>query len=183
MRRYCSCTVDTRVGKGVRAPRTEAVRVSFARMPAVKTTVANTVAQGSKLLEDGCCGLDAIDHILRSLCRGLRKANPAAVMQTLQNLVVPQGTPFPVLLGELRLLVSCVRCVGQVAPEDDTMQLAIKTSIDDESASLSAQIVAGRDLRPVPLDNVDDMFSALDDLSLNQTAGCVSSPQNGGGGR
>ena len=61
------------------------------------------------------------------------------MIQALHKLF-PQGTPFSVFLGELRLLVSNVRCVGQVAPEDGNMQLAIKTSIDDKFASLSAQI-------------------------------------------
>ena len=101
----------------------KSVRVSSPQAPDVKTLVATAFTQGSKLMEDGCCGHDAFDHIIRALCRGLSKTSPAEVMQTLQNLVVPQGTPFSAFLGELRLLVSNVRCVGQVAPEDGTMEL------------------------------------------------------------
>ena len=85
------------------------------------------------------------------------------------------------LLGELRLLVSNVRRVEQVAPEDGTMQLAIKTNIDDYFTFLTAQGFAGRTLRSVPFDNVDDLLNALDDLLLNQTVACTSSRQNGGG--
>ena len=48
--------------------------------------------------------------------------------------------------GELRLLVSNVRCSGQVAPDDGTMQLAIKTAIDEQFASLGAQIFSGRNM-------------------------------------
>ena len=80
------------------------------------------------------------DLILRVLCRRLSKASPAAVMQTLQNFVVPAGTLFSALMGDLRLLVPNVRCVGQVAPDDGAMQLTTKTNIDDNYASLGAQI-------------------------------------------
>ena len=86
-----------------------------------------------------------LQHNFRSLCRGLSRATPTAVMQALQNLVVPVGIPFSVYLSELRLLVGNVRCIGHVAPEDGTMQIAIKTGIDDQFAGLSAQIFAGRE--------------------------------------
>ena len=81
-----------------------------------------------------------LQHIIRSLCRGLSRATPAAVMQALQKLVVPVGAPFSVYLSELRLLVGNVRCIGHVAPEfsDGTMQIAIKTGVDDQFARLSA---------------------------------------------
>lgn len=59
-------------------------------------------------------------------------------MQTLQNVVVAQGTAFSEFVSELGLLVSNVRCVGRVEPEDGTMQPAIKTSADNQFASLSA---------------------------------------------
>ena len=101
-------------------------------------------------------------------------------MQALQNLVAPHGTPFSVYQGELRLLVSNVRCSGQVAPDYGTMQLAIKTSIDDQFASLSAQIFSSRNMRTVPFSNVDELLVALDDLSLNQTVASHSTRIRGG---
>ena len=55
----------------------------------------------------------------------LSRATPVAVMQALQNLVVPVGTPFSSYLSEMRLLVGNVRCVGHVAPEDGAMQTVI----------------------------------------------------------
>lgn len=61
------------------------------------------------------------------------------------------------------------------------MQVAIKTGIEDRFASLNAQISAGRAMRPVPFDNVHDLLSALDDLSLNQTVASPSSRLTGGG--
>ena len=91
--------------------------------------IADAFAQGSRLQDEGRRGPDVLQHIIRSLCRGLSRATPAAVMQALQNLVVPVGTPFSVYLSELRLLVGNVRCIGHVAPEDGTMQIAILSLI------------------------------------------------------
>ena len=90
-------------------------------------------------------------------------------MLALQTLVVPHGTPFSVYQGERGLLVSNFRCSGQVAPDDGTMQLAIKTSIDKQFASLSAHNFSGRNMPTVPFSDVDELLPALDDLSLNQT--------------
>ena len=85
--------------------------------------------------------------------------------------------------GELRLLVSNFGCSGQVAPDDGTMQLATKTSIDDQFASLGAQIFSGRNVRTVPFSDVDELLAALDDLSLNQTVASHSTRIRGGGGQ
>ena len=79
-----------------------------------------------------------MQYIIRSSCRGLSKATPAAVMQALRNLVMPVGTPFSVYVTELRLLLANVRSVGHVAPEDGTLQIAIKTGVDDQFAGLSS---------------------------------------------
>ena len=71
-----------------------------------------------------------LQHIIRSLCRGLSRATPAAVMQALQNLVAPVETPFSVCVSELRLLVGNVRSIGHVAPDDGTMQIAFEKGVD-----------------------------------------------------
>ena len=144
------------------------------------TLVTDAFAQSGKLLDAGQNVQEVFDHILRALCRGLSRASPATVMQALQNLVVPHRTPFSVYQGELRLLVSNVRCSGQVAPDDGTMQLAIKMSIDDQSASLNAQIFLGRNMRTVPFSDVDELLAALDDLSLNQAVASHSTRIRGG---
>ena len=88
--------------------------------------------------------------------------------------------PSRVYQGELRLLVSNVRCSGQVAPDDETMQLAVKTSLNDQFASLSAQIGSGRNMRTVPFSDVDKLLAALDDLSQNQTVASRSTRIRGG---
>ena len=71
--------------------------------------------------------------------------------------------------------------MGPIAPVDGTLQLAIKTSIDDQYAPLRAQIFAGRNMSTVPFDDVDELMRALDDLSLNQSVASQSSRRNGGG--
>ena len=83
--------------------------------------------------------------------------------------------------GGLKMLVSSVRCTGQVAPDDGTMQVAIKTSIDDQLASPGAQSFAGRNMQTVPFSNIDNLLTALADLSLNQTVASHSTRANGGG--
>ena len=94
------------------------------------------------------------------LCTHRSTATPTVVMQALQNLVVPAGTPFSTYLSELRLSLGNVRCVGSVAPEDGTLQIAIKTGVDDQFAGLGAQIFAGRNLRTLPFNSVDELMGS-----------------------
>ena len=83
-------------------------------------------------------------------------------------------------LSELRLLVGNVRCIGHVAPEDGTMRIVIKTGVDDQFAGLSAQFFAGRNMRTLPFDSVDELMGSLEDLSLNQTRATASVRLAGG---
>ena len=151
-----------------------AVRAASPQAPSLKAMVSAAFKQGGRLQDEGHSGPDVLQYVIRTLCRGLSKATPAAVMQALQNLVVPAGTPFCTYLSELHLLVENVRSIGHVAPEDGTMQTAIKTGVDDQYAGLSAQIFAGRNLRALPFDTVDELMLSLDDLALNQTRATAS---------
>ena len=92
--------------------------------------IADAFAQRSRVQAEGRRGPDVLRHIMLSLCRGLSRSTPVAVMQATQNLVVPVGTPFNVYLSELRLLVASFRCIGHVAPDDGSMQIAIKTGVE-----------------------------------------------------
>ena len=83
-------------------------------------------------------------------------------------------------MSELRLLVGNGRCIGHVAPEDGTMQIAIKTGVDDQFAGLSAQIFAGGNMRALPFDSVEELMGSLEDLSLNQTKASASVRLAGG---
>ena len=60
------------------------------------------------------------------------------------------------------------------------MQIAIKTGVDDQFAGLSAQIFAGRNMRALPFDSVDELMGSLEDLSLNQTRATSSVRLAGG---
>ena len=146
-----------------------AVRSASPQAPAIKSMIVDAFSQGERLQKENRLGPDLLQHIIRCLCRGLSRATPAAVMQALQNLVVPVGTPFSSHLSEMNLLVGNVRCIGHVAPEDGTMQIAIKTGVHDQCAGLSAQFFTGRNLRALPFDSVDDLMESLEDLALNQT--------------
>ena len=143
-----------------------ALRPTSPQAPSIKSMIADAFAQGSRLYAEGRRGPDVLHHIFRSLCCGLRRATPAAVMQALQNLVVPVGTPSSVYLSELRLLVRNVRCIGHVAPEDETMQIVLITGGNDQFAGLSDQIFAGRNTRALPFDSVDELMGSLEDLVM-----------------
>ena len=134
------------------------------------------------MLRSGQQGPEVLDHIVRSLCRGLSPANPIAVMQTLQTFVVPAGTSFSAFLSELGMLVANVRSVGPLEPEDGTVQVAIKAALDDQFAGLSAQIFVGRNMKVVPFASVDDLLESLEDLALNQTQATPSRRGGVGGG-
>ena len=120
-----------------------ALRPTSPQAPSIKSMIADAFAQGSRLDAEGGPRPDVLQHIFRSLCCGLRRATPAAVMQALQNLVAPVETPFSVCVSELRLLVGNVRCIGHVAPEDGTMQIVLITGVNDQFAGLSDQILRG----------------------------------------
>ena len=114
--------------------------------------IADAFAQGRRLEAEGRRGPDVLQHIVRSLCCGLSRATPAAVMQALQSLAVPVRTPFSEYVSELRCLVGNVRCIGQVALEDGTTQIVLITGVNDQFAGLSAQIFAGRNMRALPFE-------------------------------
>ena len=158
------------------------VRHSSDQAPLMKSMVAAAFAQGGRMLTAGQRGPDVLDHIVRSLCRGSSPANPIAVMQTLQTFVVPAGTSFSAFLSELGMLVANVRSVGPLEPEDGTVQVAIKTALDDQFAGLSAQIFVGRNMKVVPFGSVDDLLESLEDLALNQTQATPSRRGGVGGG-
>ena len=89
-------------------------------------------------------------------------------MQALHNLMVPVGNPFSSYLPEIRLFVGNVRCIGHVALKDGTMQTAIKTRVVDQLAGLSALFFAGKNMRALPFDRVEELMESWEDLALNQ---------------
>lgn len=159
----------------------KSVRVSGPQSSEVKNLVTDAFIQGKKLSENNKGEPAAFEHIMHTARALLFTSDFAsAVMQTLQDFVVdPATTFFALYTAKFRMLVSNARCVEPFAsedepfaPEDGTMQLAIKTSIDDQYATWS--IFAGRNLLAFPFDNVDALMGTLEDLSLNQTPAAKS---------
>lgn len=152
-----------------------AVRNTDPQASKVMSTIDDSCAHGGRMLDACQPGPVVLEHVIRALCRGLSTVTPVLIMQALQNLTVEAGIPFSVFWGQMRLLVSHVRCVGQVASDEGAIQLAIKTCIDDQYASLGAQIIANRNMRALPFDSVDGLMRVIEDLSLNNTRASASS--------
>ena len=70
--------------------------------------------------------------------------------------------------------------MGSVAPEDGALQIAIKTGVDDQFAGQGAQFFAGRNLRTLPFNSVDELMGSLENLALNQTRATASVRLSGG---
>ena len=152
-----------------------AVRNTDPQATKEKGMIDDSFAHGGRMLDAKQPDPVVLEHVIRALCRDLSNVTPARIIQALQNLTVEVGTPFYDFWGQMRLLVSHVNCVGQVAPDEGAIQVAVKTCIDDQYASLGAQILANRNLRALPLDSVDELMRVLEDLSLNDTRASVSS--------
>ena len=93
-----------------------AVRSASSQAPSIKSMIVEAFSQRGHFQNKGLHGPDTLQHIFRCLCRGLNRAKPAAVMQALQNLVVPVGTPFSSYLSEIRLPVGNVGCIVMFLP-------------------------------------------------------------------
>ncbi|CAN0524126.1 unnamed protein product, partial [Laminaria digitata] len=131
-----------------------AIRTNVPQVSILRSVVTQAFEQGRRMQIEGQNGPQVLQYIIRTLCRSLSKTTPAAVMQALQNLVVPAGTPFCEYVTELKLLLANARSVGHVAPEDGTLQIAIKTGVDDQFAVLGAQIFSGRNMTALPFSSV-----------------------------
>ena len=63
-----------------------AVRSASPQAPALKAMISGAFKQAGRLQDEGLHGPEVLQHVIRTLCRGLSRATPAAVMQALQNL-------------------------------------------------------------------------------------------------
>lgn len=106
-----------------------AVRASSPDAMQVGTMVADAFDQGRSQPDAGTSGPETFEHIVRVLSRGSCCATPGAVKQLL---VVDRGAPFATYLSKLKLLVLNVRSVATIAPDVGTVQLAVKTGVDDQ---------------------------------------------------
>ena len=110
-----------------------------------------------------------LEGILRALRLGSSPSTPHQALQQLQTFEVPEKTPFADFLSELSIAMLNVKDVALVHPDDSTMQVAFKASIDDQLAILAASIFAGRNRSAIPFSSVEELLDSLGDLTMNRT--------------
>ena len=78
-----------------------------------------------------------------------------------------------------------VKDVALVPPDDSTMQVVVKASINIQFATLAASIFAGRNHPGIPFSSVEELLDSLEDLTMNHTpataATRLGSKQQGAG--
>ena len=62
-----------------------------------------------------------------------------------------------------------VKDVALVPPDDSTMQVAVKASIDDQFATLATSIFAGRNRSAMPFGSVEELIDSLGGMTMNRT--------------
>ena len=75
-------------------------------------------------------GQYVLEGILRGLCLGLGPSSPHQALQQLQTFEVHEKISFMDFMSKLRIAVMNVKGVAFVPPDDSTMQVAVKASID-----------------------------------------------------
>ncbi|CAM9485641.1 unnamed protein product, partial [Ascophyllum nodosum] len=135
-----------------------------------KQMVRDAFARAEADERSGQPGRQVLEGILRALCLGLSFSTPhQALQQLLQTFTVPEKTSFADFFSELRIAVMNVKDVALVPPDDSTMQVAVKASIDYQFATLAASIFAGRNRPAVPFGSVEELLDYLGDLTMNRT--------------
>ena len=141
-----------------------------AQVTKTKQMVRDAFARAEADERSGQPGRQVLEGILRALCLGLSFSTPhQALQQLLQTFTVPEKTSFADFFSELRIAVMNVKDVALVPPDDSTMQVAVKASIDYQFATLAASIFAGRNRPAVPFGSVEELLDYLGDLTMNRT--------------
>ena len=96
---------------------------------------------------NGQPGRQVLEGVMRALCLKLSPSTLHQALQQLQTFEVPKKTSFADFLSELRIAVMNIEDVDLVPPDDSTMQVAVKASLDDQFATLTAFIFAGSPFR------------------------------------
>ena len=150
-----------------------------------KQMVRDAFARAKADERSGQPGRQLLEGILRRLCLGLSPSTPHQALQQLQTFQVPEKTSFADFLSELRIAVMNVKDVALVPPDDSTMQVAVKASIDDQFTTLAASIFAGRNRSAVHFGSVDELLDSPGDLTMNRTPATAVTrlgPRKAGGG-
>ena len=146
----------------ISCPTTTPVQVTRA-----KQMVRDAFARAEVKERSGQPGKQVLEGILRALCLGLSPSTPHQALQHLQTFEVPEKTSFEDFLSELRSTVMNVKDEALGPPDDSTMQVAVKASIDDQFATLAASTFAGRNRSAIPFGSVEELMDSLGDLTMN----------------
>ena len=130
-----------------------------------KQMVRDAFARAEAKERSGQPGKQDLEGILRALCLGLSPSTPHQALQQLQTFEVPEKTSFADFLSELSTAVMNVKDAALVPPDDSTMQVAVKASIDDQFATLAASTFAGRNQSAIPFGSVEELLDSLGDLT------------------
>lgn len=135
----------------------------------LRTKINMAFSQTRSKMEEGMLGADAMEFLVRTLGKVLGMVSVATIVYELQNLVVPVGTPFSAYMGRLRSLVQNAHSIGQVAPQDSTLQMAVRESVCDQFAFLAADVFKGRDQDVLPYTNIEELMKVLEALAWNDS--------------
>ena len=156
-----------------------------AQVTGTKQMVRDAFARAEADERSGQFGRQVLEGILRALRLGLSPSTPHQALKQLQTFKVPEQISFADFLSELRIAVMNVKDVALVPPDDSTMQVAVKASIDGQFAILAASIFAGRNRSAIPFGSVEELLDLLGDLAMNRTPATVATkfgPRTAGGG-
>ena len=140
-----------------------------AQATGTKQMVRDAVAREEADERSSQPGRQVLEGILRALRLGLSPTSPHQALQLLQTFEVPEKTSFADFLSELRIAVMNIKNVALVPPDDGTMQVAVKASIDDQFATLATSIFAGRNRSAVAFGCVEELPGSLGDMTMNRT--------------
>ena len=135
-----------------------------------KQMVRDAFARAEAEERSGQPGKQVLEETLRALCLELSPSKPHQALQQLQTFDVPEKTSFADFLSEFRIAVMNIKDVALAPPDDSTMQVAVKASIDAQFPILAASIfVVGRNWSAIPFGSVEELLDSLGDLTMNRT--------------
>ena len=146
----------------------------LAQVTRTKQMVRDTFARAEADKRSGKPERQVLEGILRALCLRLNPSSPNQVLQQLQTFEVPEKISFANFLSESRIAVINVKSLALVPPNDSTVQVVVKASIDDQFATLAASVLAGRTRSAIPSSIIEGLLDSLGDLTLTRTPATVA---------
>ena len=146
----------------------------LAQVTRMKQVVRDAFARAEADERSGKPERQVLEGILRALCLRLNPSSPNQALQHLQTFEVPEKISFADFLSELRIAMMNVKSLALVPPDDSTVQVVVKASIDDQLATLAASIRTGRTRSAIPSSIIEDLLDSLGDLTLTRTPAIVA---------